>query len=207
MRLCSRALAGGLLLVGIVGTACDRQPGNGPLDASGSGSGYSQLIDVGERFSIGLPLIGNLGKQDAVVEQVRLVGVTGPLEVLGLRTRPFPDDSPFHLSFGMYGFPPTQEPSHDPAKVNVVPGDPHLTPAGTPEDVLQLIIGVMATAPGIAANRGVEVTYRVGDKRYREVYNDAFELCAPKADFPDGGSQCPPRGFKYAKRVVEVPFD
>lgn len=206
MRLRSTVLAGGFLLVSIAGTACDREPGDGPLDASGSGSGYSQIIDVGERFSIGLPLIGNLGKKDAVIEQVRLVGVTGPLEILGLRTRPFPDDSPFHLSFGMYGFPPTEEPSHDPSKVNVVIGSPNLTPAGTPEDVLQLIIGVKATAPGIAANRGVEVTYRVGSERYREVWNDVFELCAPKADFVDRAADCPPRDFKYDDRVVEVPF-
>lgn len=205
MKLRSTLPVRGLLFFAIAATGCSRGPGDGPLDGSGSGGAYSQILEVGQRFSIGLPLIGNLGKRDAVIERVRLVGVTGPLEVLGLRTRPFPDDGPT-LSFGMYGFPPTEKPSHDPSKVNVVPGDPELTPAGNPAEVLQLVIGVMATAPGIAANRGVEVTYRVGDKRYREIWNDAFELCAPKSDYVAGGKECPPRDFKYANRVVEVPF-
>ncbi|MGH9003678.1 MAG: hypothetical protein ACRDYV_11165, partial [Acidimicrobiia bacterium] len=109
-------------------------------------------------------------------------------------------------SFGMYGFPPTEKPSHDPSKANVVPGDPELTPAGTPAEILQLIIGVKATGPGIAANRGVEVTYRVGSKKYTEVWNEAFELCAPVADFKDRPDACPPADFEYDDRVVEVRF-
>lgn len=205
MRFPSNLLALRLLLVFASLAGCGNGLGNGPLDAETSGAGYSQPVDVGERFSIGLPLLGNLGEQDAIVEQVRLVGVTGPLDVLGLRTRPFPDDGPT-LSFGMYGFPPTEKPSHDASRVNVVPGDPELTEAGTPLDVLQLVIGVMATAPGIAAANGVEVTYRVGNKRYRELWKDAFELCAPKAAYAAGGADCPPRDFKYDDRVVDVPF-
>lgn len=109
MRPRSTLLLKGLLLVTIAGPGCGDESGDGPLDASGEGSGYSQLIGVGVPFSIGLPLIGNLGDEDATLEEVRLVGVTGPLEILGLRTRPFPDDSAFLLSFGMHGFPPTEE--------------------------------------------------------------------------------------------------
>lgn len=206
MRLRSTLLSIGVLVVMIVGSACGDASSDGPLDASGEGSGYSQFIDAGVPFSIGLPLIGNLGEKDGVVEEVRLVGVTGPLEILGLRTRPFPDDSDSLLSFGMHGFPPTEEPSYDPAKANVVIGSPNLTPAGTPEDVLQLIIGVKATAPGIAANRGVEVTYRVGGKRYREVWDDSFALCSPEAAFVGRQDACPPQDFEYDDRVVDVPF-
>jgi hypothetical protein len=191
-------------MLGLI-VGCGDGLGDGPLDGSDSGGAYSQPVDVGERFSIGLPLLGNLGAKDAVVEEIRLLRVTGPLEILGLRTRPYPDGGPT-ISFGMYGFPPTEEPSHDPTEVNVVTGSPERRPDEAPEQVLQLIFGVNATAPGIAGNRGVEVTYRVGDKRYREVWNDAFELCAPKADYVDGGKECPPRDFEYDDRVVEVPL-
>ena len=145
MKLRPIVLSIGMLLV-TGGMACGNNSDDGPLD-SGSESGYAQLIDVGVPFSIGLPLIGNLGDRDGIVEEVRLVGVTGPLEVLGLRTRPYPDDGPT-LSFGMYGFPPTEKPSHDPSKVNVVIGSPNLTPGGTPEDVLQLAGGCVCRQAG-----------------------------------------------------------
>ena len=73
----------------------------------------------------------------------------------------------------------------------MVPVATNFTEEGTPLDALQLVVGFKVTGPGIAKFRGVEVTYKVGDRRYREVYETFTYLCAPESEYPVGGDNCP----------------
>ena len=48
---------------------------------------------------------------------------------------------------------------------------------------LRLAIAARATMPGVARARGIEITYRVGPRRYRRSYNSSIYLCAPTDAF------------------------
>lgn len=165
--------------------------GAGPLDAGGLG--YSQPLGVGEIFSVALIFLQNEGRKPAVVERVRLLGVTGPLDFLGVRTRPVPDERGRGMIVGEYGFPPLAYAAEPLAEKNVVPVPKTFTEDGSPAEGLQLLIGVRTTEPGVAAYRAVEVSYRVGKRRYREIYESPVHLCAPAEDFIGTAEGCPPR--------------
>lgn len=168
--------------------------GDGPLDVGALG--YSQLLSVGEVFSVGTTLLFNEGRKPAVVERVRLHGVTGALELLGVRTRPVPDERGGPTMVGEYGFPPPAYPAEPLAEKNVVPVPKTFTAEGSPVEGLQLVIGIRTTEPGVAAYRAVEVSYRVGKRHYREIHESPVHLCAPAEDFggiEGGADRCPPR--------------
>ena len=168
----------------------DHDPTNGPLDAAGLF--YNAPVDVNQAFSSGLTILHNLGRRDAVVERVRLLGVVGPLNLLGVRVRPFPLGNNGML-LGDFGFPPANFPAEFLNKTNgTVPVPKNFASDGYPEDGLQLVIGVTATNPGIAAYRDVEVTYRVGKRRYTEVYTSSVQLCAPASEYVGTDKPCPP---------------
>lgn len=132
----------------------------------------------------------NYGKKPATVERVRLLDVTGPLELLGIRTRQLP--SPDGYPIGAVGYPPTEYTSKPLTEDNVVPVPTTFDGEGFPDEHLQLVIGVRITAPGVASAQRIEVTYKVGRHRYREVIRNSIHLCNPAAEYePKGG--CPPR--------------
>lgn len=115
--------------------------------------------------------------------------MTDGLELIDIRTRMFPKEPTF---IGFPGFPPT-EPGYETSKAlveqNAVPVPETFTESGTPGEGLQLVIGVRAPRAGIPRSRAVEVTYRVGKRRYREIYEHQIFLCAPGDTFPENG--CP----------------
>src|SRR5688572_20940713 len=84
-----------VLVLGVVGTVAwlgrdDYDPTAGPIDSSQNGLAYAQPLEVGQDFSIGITTLYNRGKRPVTIERVRLLGVTGPLELLGVNTRRFP---------------------------------------------------------------------------------------------------------------------
>jgi hypothetical protein len=188
-------------------------PTAGPIDSSQNGLGYSQPLEVGQDFSIGITTLYNGGKKPTVVERVRLLGVTGALELLGVNTRLFPQGD-VGIFIGEFGFPPAPYPSKPLAEQNVVPVPKLFNPtSGDPDEGLELVIGIRATRPGISAYRAVEVHYRVGDRDYRETYEaNAVHLCAPLAEYSDPISyrsiqDCPPRDLKdhFEDGILEWP--
>lgn len=193
-------VAVGVAVIGTVLVWPDRATSDGPLD-DGSGLVTSVVVDVGQDVSFGHIMISNRGMKVATVEGVRLMGVTGPLQLLGLRARDLPD--PHGTFLQAYGFPPTDYETRTLADHDPVPAAKEFSPEGDPIDALQLVIGVRATARGVARARGVEVTYRVGDTRHRETFLNEFYLCAPKAEWGDG-SGCPPADLedKFDDRVL-----
>src|SRR5687768_12670998 len=64
---------------------------DGPVAVSDIVDSYGQAIDAGDEFSLGtIRLFIERGQKEATVDRVRLVGVGGPLELLGIRTRSLP---------------------------------------------------------------------------------------------------------------------
>jgi hypothetical protein len=221
MRARALGVALGFVALGVVGaTAWSARyrydPTGGPIDSSENGLAYSQPLEVGQDFSIGITALFNDGKKPAIVDKVRLLGVTGPLELLGVHTRHFPEGNvgTFPADFG---FPPDRYPAKPLTEQNVVPGSMVFNDAGESIDGLELVIGIRAMRPGISAYRAVEVHYRVGRRRYRELFEaNHVHLCAPLSDYVDVTAvdpgrrtlrDCPPRELedKFEDRVLEWP--
>lgn len=176
-----------ILVLGILrttGTSSD-----GPLDG-GMGTEQGQPLDVKQPYTWGSVLLLNKGKQPAKLERVRLLGVTGSLELLAVHTRPVPDERGQGLYMGDTGFPRTDYPTRPLAEQNVVPVPTTFSPEGTPYERLQIILGVQVGEPGVARFQAVEVTYKVGGRRYQEVFDDSVYLCAPNDAFT-GNGDCP----------------
>lgn len=186
-----RSLA--LCVAFVCGTGCGGGGGgatDGPLDSGTFDLAYG--MEVGEAHSMGSVQLANHGDKPASVEKVRLVGVRGPVELLGVKTRLFPDDG---RNLGaLPGFPPPEYPASPLAEKNVVPVPTKLTEGGSPYENLGLVIGVRMKAPGTAAVRGVEVTYTVGDDEYTEFFKHHFWFCSPPAEYFAEGKDCPPKG-------------
>ena len=201
-----RGLLAALLVVTIVGlglfAARSRRLTPGPLGAETGALDYTHHIGVGERFSIGGALLLNGTNKPATIERVRVVGVTDGLEVLGVRTRPLPDQGK-GMFLGALDYPPPEYPSRPLAEQNIVRPATSRTPAGTPGDGLELVIGVRATRPGIARFRAVEFTYRLGGRRYRAVNDGNVYLCAPVGRY--GKDECPgPVEGEFSSTTVEA---
>lgn len=56
-------------------------------------------------------------------------------------------------------------------------------PPGEPEAALDLLLGVRVPHEGVFRSQEIEVTYRVGKRRYVERYPIKITLCAPHARF------------------------
>lgn len=201
----------------VAGTiACGRDdydPTAGPIDSSENGLSYTQPLEVGQDFSVGITTLYNRGRKPVAVERIRLLGVTGHLELLGVNTRLFPQGD-VGIFFGDFGFPPARYPAKPLAEQKVVPVPTIFNPtSGNPDNGLELVIGIRATKPGISAFRSVEVQYRVGRRDYREVFEaNTVHLCAPFAEYSDPVSyrsirDCPPSELKdkFEDRVMEWP--
>jgi hypothetical protein len=81
-------------------------------------------------------------------------------------------------------------------------------PDEDPREGLQLVVGVKSTGPGVGRIRGIEFTYRVGGRRYRNSYDGSGYLCAPAAAFKygDPDRDCPGKSAEdnFDKKFVEI---
>lgn len=192
-RLLLVPLAGVLVIVAAVALLRDSALAAGPVYAGGGRTGNSQPIEVGVPYSFGY-LLRNEGEQPAILERVRVLGITGPIEVLDVMARPHPSGPKPGLFMAAFGFPPPDYPAMPLADEHVVPLGRTFSAGGTPNEGLQLVVGVRSTGPGVGRIRGVEFTYRLGGKQYRNAYDGNGFLCAPKAEYLDGApkfDECP----------------
>jgi hypothetical protein len=179
--------------------------GDGPVFA-GVGSETGARFDVGKPFSFGHVLLRNHGRVPATLERVRILGVTGGLELLGIQARPVPDQQGKGMFLEAFGYPPPEWPSEPLAGQRVVPVGKTFEPSGDPNEGLELVIGVQATKTGVARARAVEFTYRVGGKRYREAYEGSMYLCVPKEQFTADSCPGDAQGkFDNATAEVKIP--
>lgn len=167
------------------------EAGGGPLDG-GAGRIDGQPVEVSVPYTMGSVLLRNEADQPAVIEDVQLLGINGPLRVLGVLARSWPPETGPALSSGEEGYPPVEVPATPIEELNVVPVAKTRTEAGTPGEGLQLFFGVELTEAGVAWAEQVEVTYRVGGKKYKERFDQAFFLCGPIDQYFKPGEQlCP----------------
>ncbi|MDQ1567947.1 MAG: hypothetical protein QOF96_2827 [Actinomycetota bacterium] len=146
----------------------------------GADATRGQPIEVGVDYSLGYLLV-NEGKQPAMLERVRVLGVTGPIEVIGVLAAPHPGTRGSMIS--LFGFPPEEYPARPLSEEHVVPVPTSFGEAGSPDQGLQLEVGVRATGAGVGRVRGIEVVYKVGDRRYRIVNPGGGVLCAPASAY------------------------
>lgn len=163
---------------------------DGPVAASDIVDAYGQAIDAGDEMSLGvIRLFVASGHEEATVDRVRLVGVGGDLELLGIRTRKMPQ--PKGNFYADFGYPPDHYADTKPlAEQNVVPVPSQRDADEEPAEGLMLVIGLRSQEDGIVGARAVEVTYHVGPAQFTERYEKSIFLCSPMADFLDSG--CPP---------------
>jgi len=161
---------------------------DGPVFA-GAGSEAGGRFDIGQPVSFGYLLLRTHGHTSATLERIRVLGITGGLDLLGIQGRSVPDNQGKGMFVSVFGYPPAEYPSQPLARQHVVPVARTSTARGEPNEGLELVIGVRATRPGVARARAIEVTYRAGGRRYRETYDGSMYLCAPKEQFTD--ENCP----------------
>jgi hypothetical protein len=169
----------------------DSEASNGPLDG-GEGRVDGQPVNVDDPYTMGSVLLVNNGDKPVEIEKVQLLGVHGPMKTLGVLSRAWPPATGPALSAGEEDYPPVSAKAEPLAELNVVPIAKTRTEAGTPGEGIQLFFGVQITEPGIAWAERVEVTYKVGGKRYREQFDRAFVLCAPFDAYGGAERPCPP---------------
>jgi hypothetical protein len=161
----------------------------GPVSAGG-GNASGQRLGLGQDFSFGNTVLTNRSSNPARLEKVRIVGISAGFEVLGVRAVPTPViPLQVYNYLGDFGFPPAKYPSKPLSEEHVVPVAKTHDDAGGPYEGLELVIGARSAQPGVVGARGVEVTYRVGGRRYRRVSEGAMYICAPKEQFQ--GNACP----------------
>lgn len=166
-----------------------RTSDDGPVFAGTGSSETGQRLGVGEPLSFGYVLLRNRAKTPATLERVRVLGVTGGLEVLGVHTRLVPDETGRGMFLAASGYPPTEWSTKPLADQHVIPVGKTFLENGDPNEGLELVIGIRASRPGVARARAVEFTYRVGGKRYREIDEGSVYLCAPAENFT--ADSCP----------------
>lgn len=76
------------------------------------------------------------------------------------------------------------------AEQNVVPVPRTFGPTGQPDEGLQIMLGLAVSEEGMGRFNRVEVTYKVGDRRYRQVYPRAVRICAPKEPYLGPDKNC-----------------
>jgi len=202
-------LAGAVAATLLVVLSRDPRLSAGPVSAGGTHTANGQPIDIGVPYSFGY-LLKNYGREPAVLENIRVLGVTGHIEVLGVAARPRPDGSDLSTFQAAFGFPPADYPSKALAELHVVPVPAPHPPDEDPLEGLQLAIGVKATGAGVGRIRGIEFTYRVGSHRFRNSYEGNGFLCAPIAPYERGGpkeDEClgPRTDRTFDKKFVDFP--
>ena len=183
---------GGLVAMLAAGLAsCSHGSGvsNGGPVSAGAANSAGQRLGVGEQYSFGNVVLTNRSKTPAQLETIRVVGLTPGFEVLGVRAVRTPvTPNELYSYVGDFGFPPAKYPSTSLTEEHTVPVATTFK-NGEPYEGLELVIGAKATRPGVVRARGVEFTYRIGSHRYKQTFDGAMYLCAPKEQFQ--GDACP----------------
>lgn len=166
-------------------------PSDGPLDG-GEGRVDGQPVNVSDPYTMGSVLLVNHANEPAIIEDVRLVGMNGPMKIHGVLSRAWSAESGPALSGGEEDYPPTDARAERLSELNTVPVARSRTENGTPGAGIQLFFGVEITEPGVAWAERVEVTYKVGGRRYKEQFDRTFVLCAPYEAYGGPDRPCPP---------------
>lgn len=183
-------LVAGIVIVLVAGG--ETGPGEGPLEGGVFLDG--QPLPVGVDYdmgSIGL-FLTNAGEDPITIERTRLLRVAGPLEFVGVRSRyvvsgPSPSGSLW--TGGVVGSTESADyPTVPLEDQNRIPVPKEFGGNEEPDEGLQLFFRLRMTEPGIGRAQGLEIQYRAANKRYREVVDWSFFMCAPEEEYIRYGS-------------------
>jgi hypothetical protein len=147
-------------------------------------TGLSFPVNVETPFTYGLRNFQNRGDDRAVLERVRPLAISRGMRVVGaMIVRRV--DNPWNSTADDH----THFPPRNIATVVKPLAGYRLPRARNNDDFVELILGLEVSHPGRFVFRGIELTYRVGDTRYRERYPDEVAVCAPIKAHRQG---CPP---------------
>jgi hypothetical protein len=162
------ALVAALVVAALIAGAVVRlRPDPGPLEPPLSAATVRTGTVVGQAWTapaILLPPLG--GSETAVFDAVEVVGLTGPVTILGYRVVQPSLGGPIGLE---RGFPAVGLEAARVAGARYAPG------TAPPE----IVVGVKATAEGRASIAGFRLRYHIGDRRYVASFARAVVLCAP----------------------------
>lgn len=150
---------------------------SGPVK-SGSRTGTSFAVDLGQVFTFGGIVLENSGDQPAVLEALRFEPPLGSgMELVEVKV------AGGDRKVGYVGTHAEFPPPLLAAYVHPFPGSevPPLASAG-----VEIVFGLRVNQPGQFGFRRVLVDYRVGERRQTVQLEDGFLACAPIASFPHG---------------------
>ncbi len=168
-----------------------RPPLGGPLGDADFGAGSTTqgiTRTVGQPASFGLFVDWNSSEEIAVLDEIRPIDPSGGIEVVGTGVL-----GPEHESLEVLrGFPPPVSPL---ARVRG-----YAVPTGSgPLDGFQVVVGLLATEPGLQFVPAFELRYHVGDREYVDVLLQGAWICVPS-----GSSRRCPERVELAERQREL---
>lgn len=157
----------------------------GPIESSETITVTGAGTEVGQAMTFAFIVLGNTTEDPAVLEAVRLVPTPDPelFEVIDILVAG--PERPTNATTG-FGFPPAELAGFlRPLKGAVVP------PRDAPNarNGVNLVIGARLKKEGVGFFKQVQVDYRVGERAYTVLFDDAYVICAPAAAYEPKG--CP----------------
>ena len=116
-----------------------RTSGAGPVFAEKGSSSSGLRLGIGAPVSFGYVLLQNRGKTPARLESVRILGMTGGLELLGIRSRLVPDEQGKGIFIGILGYPAPDWSSKPLESQRDVPVGKTFFENGSPQEGLELV--------------------------------------------------------------------
>jgi hypothetical protein len=150
-------------------TQSPSSPAEGPLDQWGPAlQSIGVPADVGRAYSHGTLYVVNQASEAVVIRQVKLVGASPGLKMLGAR---FVAGSTAGVGTD-FGFPPSAGRTGIAAVGAAVP----------PKEPGQIIIGFAVAEEGVYTSSAVAISYMLGGRLYRDTFPVSLRVCAPRRE-------------------------
>lgn len=198
------ALTGGAWLAAAGG---DGEPGPGPLNGADEFL-ESQPVPANEPYDMAslATFFDNRGEKPITIERARLLGVAGPLELIEVRAHPVNAyvEGREVWGGGIVAISEARFPTDPFAGHNTVPVPKVFSQNGNPDEGLQLLFRVVMKADGVGRWSAMEIEYRAGTTRHREVFPWKVWLCAPIDPVLGKGKTPCPKDAPFGDGVLEA---
>lgn len=155
---------------------------------TGSSGGHTSPMLIGEEYDHFSVLLFNRGQRPIELERVRLTGVAGPVELVGVRGRRANEE--FVGGAGGGGRVTEDGTAADDEYPSQPLEDSHTLSApreyregGDPVQAFQILFRIKMSKAGVAHSDGVEIDYRSGDNGYSETFAFRSTWCAPRDEY------------------------
>lgn len=176
-------------ILGVAAFAGTPRTEGGPMIVPDPHGWATSDAGVGDVFTDGSEILDLAGDQNAVIEDIRLVGDEG-LELVGAKI--VGGDRKIGAIQYNKDFPPTNEPELDDAVFYDAVGAT-ITPEAVNPGGWELLLGIKATEEGNLVREAIEVDYRVGEEKYTVSWEALLGVCTSPEYEVDG--KCPLPGL------------